>query len=76
MGMRSAAIVGAWCAFGAVVTLALAGCSSPMRSQYVTLHTITSEPTAVPPNDEVAAAFGLDDFAEPSSAIVVVEPEQ
>ncbi len=47
-----------------------------MRDQYVTLHSITSEPTTAPPNDELAAAFGLDDYAEPSSAVVVVEPEE
>ncbi len=76
MGMRRAAIVGAWSACGAAVALAITGCSSPMREQYVTLHSITSEPATAPPSDEVALAFGLDDYAEPSSIVVVVEPEQ
>ena len=76
MGMRRAASVGAWSACGAVVAMVLAGCSSPMRDQYVTLHSITSEPTDAPPNDEVAAAFGLDDYAEPSRTVVVTEPDQ
>ena len=47
-----------------------------MRTQYVTLHSIASEPTMAPPNDEVAAAFGLDDYAELSRTVVVAEPEQ
>lgn len=76
MGKRRAAVVRAWSACGAAVTLALAGCSSPMRTQYVKLHSIASEPTTVLPNDEVAAAFGLDDYAEPSRTVVVVEPEE
>lgn len=76
MGKRRAAVVRAWSACGAAVALALAGCSSPMRTQYVKLHSIASEPTTAPPNDEVAAAFGLDDYAEPSSTVVVVEPEE
>ncbi len=76
MGKRPAVIVRAMSACGAAVAMALAGCSSPMRDQYVTLHTIASEPVTAPPNDAVAIAFGLDDYAEPSSTVVVIEPEQ
>ncbi len=76
MGMRRAAIVGAWSACGAVVAMVLAGCSSPMRDLYVTIHAINSEPTDATPNDDVAAAFGLDDFADPSRTVVVTEPDQ
>ena len=76
MEKRRGGIVGACSACGAVVALVLVGCSTPMRTQYVTLHSIASEPTKAPPNDEVAAAFGLDDYAEPSSTVVVVEPEE
>ena len=76
MGKRRAGIVGAWCACGAAVVMAMAGCSSPMRDQYITLHSITSEPATAPPNDEVAFAFGLDDYAEPLRTVVVAETDQ
>ena len=36
-----------------------------MRAQYVTLHSIAGEPATAPLNDEVAAAFALDDYAQP-----------
>jgi hypothetical protein len=54
---------------------ALAGCSSPQRRHYLTLHSIAVEPAAAT-NDELAAAFRLDDYAEPSRTVVVADPEQ
>ena len=55
--------------------MALAGCSSPMRTQYVTLHSIASE-RATSTNDELAAAFGLDDYAEPARTVAVADTDE
>ncbi len=58
-----------------VLVAALAGCSSPQRRHYLTLHSIAVEPTAST-NDELAAAFGLDDYAEPSPTVAALETEE
>ena len=58
-----------------VLVAALAGCSSPQRRHYLTLHSIAVEPTAST-NDELAAAFGLDDYAEPTQTVVAADTEE
>lgn len=58
-----------------ILVATLAGCSSPQRRHYLTLHSIAVEPTAST-NDELAAAFGLDDYAEPSPTVVALETEE
>ena len=75
MGNRQARIVGACSTCGAAVALALAGCSSPMRTQYVTLHSIAVEPAAST-NDELAAAFRLDDYAEPALTVAAADTDE
>ncbi len=58
-----------------VLVTALAGCSSPERLHYLTLHSVALEPTASP-NDELAAAFRLDDYAEPARTVTALETEE
>ncbi len=58
-----------------VLVAALAGCSSPQRRHYLTLHSIAVEPAAST-NDELAAAFGLDDYAEPTQTVVAADTEE
>ncbi len=69
MGNRQARIARGWIVCHVVLLAALAGCSSPQRRHYLTLHSIAVEPAAST-NDELAAAFGLDDFAEPAQTAV------
>ena len=75
MGNRQARIARGWSVCCAVLVAVLAGCSSPQRLHYLTLHSIAVEPTASP-NDELAAAFGLDDYAEPARAVAALETEE
>ena len=58
-----------------VLVAALAGCSSPQRRHYLTLHSVAVEPAAST-NDELAAAFGLDEYAEPGQTIAAVDIEE
>ncbi len=58
-----------------VLVAVLAGCSSPQRRHYLTLHSIAVEPTAST-NNELAAAFGLDDYADPAQTVAAAETEE
>ena len=58
-----------------VLVTALAGCSSPERLHYLTLHSVALEPTAST-NDELAAAFGLDDYAEPAQTVIAADTDE
>ena len=58
-----------------VLVAVLAGCSSPERLHYLTLHSIAVEPTAST-NDELAAAFRLDDYAEPAQTVIAADTDQ
>ena len=75
MGNRQARIARGWSVCCVVLVAALAGCSSPQRRHYLTLHSIAVEPAAST-NDEVAAAFGLDDYAKPSRTVTAAETEE
>ena len=75
MGNRQARIARGWSACCVILVAALAGCSSPQRRHYLTLHSIAVEPTAST-NDELAAAFGLDDYAEPTQTVTALETEE
>ncbi len=75
MGNRRRTIARGWSVCCVVLVAALAGCSSPHRRQYLTLHTIAVEPAAST-NDELAAAFGLDDYAEPARAVAALETKE
>ena len=75
MGNRQARIARGWIVCRVVLVTALAGCSSPHRRHYLTLHSIAVEPAAST-NDELAAAFGLDDYAEPTQTVVAADTEE
>ncbi len=75
MGNRRRTIARGWSACCVILVAALAGCSSPQRRHYLTLHSIAVEPAASA-NDEVAAAFGLDDYPDPARAVAALETEE
>ncbi len=75
MGNRQARIAQGWIVCRVVLVTALAGCSSPQRLHYLTLHSIAVEPAAAT-NGELAAAFGLDDYAEPSQTVAAAETDE
>lgn len=75
MGNRQARIALGWSVCCVVLVTALAGCSSPERLHYLALHSIAIEPTAST-NDELAAAFGLDDYADPARTVTAAETEK
>ena len=75
MGNRRRTIARGWSVCCVVLVAALAGCSSPQRRHYLTLHSIAVEPAAAT-NDELAAAFGLDDYAEPARTVAAADTEQ
>ncbi len=75
MGNRQARIARGWTVCRVVLVVALAGCSSPQRHHYLTLHAIAVEPAAAT-NDELAAAFGLDDYAEPARTVAAADTEE
>lgn len=75
MGNRQARIARGWSVCGVVMVAALAGCSSPRRLHYLTLHSMAVEPTAST-NDELAVAFGLDDYAEPAQTVAAADTDE
>lgn len=75
MGNRQARIARGWSVCCVVLVAVLAGCSSPERLHYLTLHSIAVEPTAST-NDELAAAFRLDDYAEPAQTVIAADTDQ
>lgn len=75
MGNRRRTIARGWSVCCVVLVAALAGCSSPQRHHYLTLHSIAVEPAAST-NDELAAAFGLDDYAEPLRTVAAAGTEE
>ena len=75
MGNRLARIARGRIVCLVVLIAALAGCSSPKRRHYLTLHSIAVEPAAAT-NDELAAAFGLDGYAEPAQTVAAVDTDE
>ena len=75
MGNRQARIALGWSVCSVVLVAALAGCSSPLRLHYLTLHSVALEPTAST-NDELAAAFRLDDYAEPAQTVAAAGTDE
>ena len=75
MGNRQARIARGWNVCCVVLVAVLAGCSSPERLHYLTLHSIALEPTAST-NHELAAAFELDDYADPVRAVAAADTDQ
>ena len=75
MENRRRTIARGWILCRVVLVTALAGCSSPQRLHYLTLHSMAVEPAAST-NDELAAAFGLDDYAEPAQTVVAADTEE
>ncbi len=75
MGNRQARIARGWCICNVILVAALAGCSSPLRRHYVALHSTALEPTAST-NDELAAAFELDDYAEPAQTVAAADIDE
>ncbi len=75
MGNRQARIALGWSVCSVVLVAALAGCSSPLRLHYLTLHSVALEPTAST-NNELAAAFRLDDYAEPAQTVAAAGTDE
>lgn len=51
------------------------GCVTSPGRAYYTAHMSARIEAGPASNTDIAAAFGLDDFAQPSSALAAVEPE-
>ena len=75
MGNRQARIARGWIVGRVVLVIAMAGCSSPTRRHHLALHSIAVE-SATSTNDELAAAFGLDDYAEPAQTVSAAQTEE